>query len=56
MLVEQISENREIRRRWVSETVRDSAAATDMTRSLAAPLRHRVLAAALPSPNAHVVD
>jgi hypothetical protein len=46
----------EITRRWVSETVRDSVAATDMKRSLAAPLPHRVLAAVLPSPNAHVVD
>ena len=46
----------EITQRWVSETVRDSVAATDMNRSLAAPLPHRVLAAVLPSPNEHVVD
>src|SRR5215831_8264094 len=49
-----IGEFLKITQRSVSETVRDSVAATDMKRSLAAPLLHRVLAVALPSPNAPV--
>src|SRR5262249_13066094 len=46
----------EIRRRWVSDTVRDSAAATDMNHNLTAYAFLPNIRAVLPSPNAHVAD
>jgi hypothetical protein len=51
-----LSEFPKITRQWECDRGRDGVAATDMRRSLAAPLLHQVLAAVHPSPNAHGAD
>jgi hypothetical protein len=46
----------EITRQWVSDRVRDSAAATGMNQRLVALVLHQALAVVLPSPSERDVD